>query len=386
MNQTVEKGKTLLVDGPAAVCLVTGKAEAFGYTPKDGVKLIIREGKRLPFHATETATFSISLGAGADVEEATEDTIPQSWGEAYNILRTLPKKPVVIMIIGGTDSGKSSLCTYFTNRLLTEKCTVAILDCDLGQSDIGPPGTVGYTIPIKPVTDLFSLQPRNAFFVGETFPSRAISLALTGIAYMNAEVQGCCTDFLVVNTDGWVDGEEAVAYKAQVAELLKPDVVFCMDRFGELPSLCAQFGDALGLFRQERVEAPLTAKERSQEKRRKLRELGYNKYLAEAKVKSWSLSRLQLEETEELSTPEVKTSETAKAVKAKKKAIATLTASRGLLLGLADAQGRFLGIGVSHGIDFEKKTLRVSTTAQREPARVQLGKVQLDRDLHEISI
>jgi polynucleotide 5'-hydroxyl-kinase GRC3/NOL9 len=133
MNQTVEKGKTLLVDGPAAVCLVTGKAETFGYSAKDGVKLIIREGKRLPFHVTENATFNISLGAGAGVEEVVGDTIPQSWSEAYNILSSLPKNPVVVMIIGGVDSGKSSLCTYLTNKLLTQKSTVAILDCDLGQ-------------------------------------------------------------------------------------------------------------------------------------------------------------------------------------------------------------------------------------------------------------
>jgi polynucleotide 5'-kinase involved in rRNA processing len=190
-----------------------------------------------------------------------------------------------------------------------------------------------------------------------------------------------------VNTDGWVNDEEAVNYKAQVAELLQPDVVFCMESIGELPSVCARFGDALGAFRQERIEAPATVKERSREKRRSLRELGYNKYLADAKLKAWSLSRLKLESTD-VSSPfaESKASETAKTAIEKKKVIATLSATKGLLLGLVDAHGKFLGIGVSQGIDSEKKTLKVYTAIDREPALVQLGKVQLDRDLHEVTL
>jgi glutathione synthase/RimK-type ligase-like ATP-grasp enzyme len=70
MNQTVEAGKTLLVDDPVSVRLVSGKAEVLGFTMKHAGNMVIREGKQLAFFAAETANFDASLGenAGAEVK------------------------------------------------------------------------------------------------------------------------------------------------------------------------------------------------------------------------------------------------------------------------------------------------------------------------------
>jgi hypothetical protein len=62
MNRTVERGKTLLVDGPASVSVVSGKVEAFGFSVKDARRIVIREGKRLPLAVLETTNFDILLG------------------------------------------------------------------------------------------------------------------------------------------------------------------------------------------------------------------------------------------------------------------------------------------------------------------------------------
>ena len=59
MNRTVEKGKTLLVDGPASVSVISGKVEVFGFSVKDAGRIVIREGKRLPFAVLEKADFDI---------------------------------------------------------------------------------------------------------------------------------------------------------------------------------------------------------------------------------------------------------------------------------------------------------------------------------------
>jgi polynucleotide 5'-kinase involved in rRNA processing len=76
-----------------------------------------------------------------------------------------------------------------------------------------------------------------------------------------------------VNTDGWVEGEEAVKYKSQLAEELDPDIIFCVEQKDELAPLLV----ALEQFRKTMIDSPLTAKQRSREKRRNLRELGYIK-------------------------------------------------------------------------------------------------------------
>jgi polynucleotide 5'-hydroxyl-kinase GRC3/NOL9 len=202
--RTVEPGKTLLVDGPASVAVVSGKVEVLGFPVKCARRVVVREGKRLPFFTLETASFDISLGENALVEEVGGNTIPPSWAESADALRSFQKKPVVAMVMGKVDSGKTTYCTYLINRLLDAKQRVAILDGDLGQSDIGPPCTVAYAFATKPLTELYELKADNALFVGVTSPSEAMNKTIEGVASMKAEILEMAADFVIVNTDGWV--------------------------------------------------------------------------------------------------------------------------------------------------------------------------------------
>ena len=360
MNRMVESGKTLLVDGPASVLVVSGRVEVFGFSVKDASRIVIREGKRLPFAVLETTNFDISLGENASAEEIDGNTIPQSWIESLGILGGFQKKPVIAMVLGKVDSGKTSFCTYLINRLISEKQKVAILDGDLGQSDIGPPCTVAYAFVTKPVTDLYGLKAENAFFVGVTSPSEAVNKTIKGIALMKAEILDKAADFVVVNTDGWVEGEEAVEYKSQLAEELSPDVIFCVQQKDELAPLLV----ALEKFIKTTIDFPLTIRQRSTEKRKNLRELGYIKYLTDAKVKFLPLKLLTIEEQ---SVGLIRQGE-----------------EEGLLLGLYDSQRKFLGIGILRKVDYVRKALKVLTSVSEKPSSITLGKVRLDENLKEV--
>ena len=362
MNRTVERNKTLLVDGPASVSVVTGKVEVFGFSVKNASRIAIREGKRLPFNVKETASFDISLGENASAEEVDGNTIPHSWNEAFEALRGFNKKPVIAVILGKVDSGKTSFCTYLINRLISEKQKVAILDGDLGQSDIGPPCTVAYAFVAKSVTDLYGLKAENAFFVGVTSPSEAVNKTIKGMALMKAEILDKTPDFIIINTDGWVEGEDATEYKSRLAAELNPDAVFCLQQKDELAPLLV----ALEKFRKIMIESPLAVRQRSREKRKSLRELGYIKYLRGAKVKSLPSKLLTME------------GENAAAIEQGKE--------EGLLLGLYDNHGKFLGIGILREIDCLRKTLKVFTPISAKPARIVLGKVRLDENLKEVPI
>lgn len=385
MNKQVEKGKTLLVDGPASVTVTSGKVEVFGFQARNNSRILIREGKRLPFAVEETASFSISLGNTGGAEEVAESTIPPSWIEAFSTVRSLQKKPTVVMVIGGIDSGKTSFCTYIINRLISEKCAVSILDEDMGQSDIGPPCTIAYTNVTKPITDLFNLEGENTFFVGATSPSEAADMTVEGTSLLIAEILGRCTmDFVIVNTDGWAEGEGAVEFKSRLASAVKPDVIFCLQPKDEVPSLCAAFGDALGEFREERAESPAAVRQRNREKRRSLRELGYAKYLGNAKVKSFSLKRLKVKEFCGTSSSNSNLKAEV-AEKPKKSATFRQCEEKGLLIGLLNNQNKFLGIGITQGVDYTRQMLKVRTSVSAEPSCIVLGKVRLDENLHEIS-
>ena len=166
MQQTVESNRTLLVNGPASAKLVSGKAEVFGCPMKVSQRIVVREGKRLPFFAVEKAVVDVSLGANASVAETIGSTIPASWKKPVEAILGLVKRPVVVLLLGAADCGKSSLCTYLLNNLIDGKSKVAVLDGDLGQSDIGPSATIGYALTSKCVADLYDLKLKNAFFVG----------------------------------------------------------------------------------------------------------------------------------------------------------------------------------------------------------------------------
>lgn len=169
MKRDVEKGKTLLVDGPASVSLISGEAAILGAVLRSGEKIVIREGKRIPFEVRKKASFDLMLGEDASVEETDGSTIPQSWESASKEILS-HKKPVKVMVMGDVDSGKTSFCTYLLNLALKKGWKTAIIDGDLGQSDIGPPSTIGFSHVTAPLKDPFEIEAENAYFVGLTSP------------------------------------------------------------------------------------------------------------------------------------------------------------------------------------------------------------------------
>jgi polynucleotide 5'-hydroxyl-kinase GRC3/NOL9 len=420
VNRTIEKGKTLLVDGPASVTVISGKTEVFGSSLSSVKKVVIREGKRLPFVVEETTTFEISLGEGATIEEVEGSTIPSSWIKASEELSNLQAKPSTAVVLGAVDSGKSSFCTYLINRIMQEKRKCVILDGDLGQSDVGPPCTLAYAIVTKPITDLFSLEAKNAFFVGVTSPSRAINKVIEGLSLLKTEVLNENPDFIIVNTDGWVEGEDAVNYKMQLVSKLNPDLIFCIQQKDETNRLV----DVFEKFRTIVVDSPIAIKQRDREKRKNLRELGYMKYLKNMKVQLLPLNWLKIEGNE-LFNLDKTVRNTRKAERiyeilgmkplniaefedkililigrkrwvdaekllkaeefAKKKVmIARKGDEEGLLTALYDANRKFLGIGILQELDYTRKTLKILTPIKEEISTVAIGKVKLDKNLKEI--
>ncbi len=359
MQQTVESNRTLLVDGPASVKLVSGKAEVFGCQVKPSQKVVVREGKRLPFFVQEKATFDLSLGANASVEEAAGSTIPDSWNKPLEALLLVQKKPAVVLVLGQNDSGKSSFSAYLVNKLVDRKCRVAVLDGDLGQSDIGSSGTVGYAVTVKPVAELYDLKLENAFFMGVTSPTTAAAKAIEGLACLKAEILQRPVDFVVVNTDGWVSGDVAMQYKAALVEELKPDIIVGVQVADELDTLIASLQQPVLT-----VELSSSLSQRTAEKRKSLREMTYARYLKDAKLQCYPMSQLTVEPREAI--PKFQTPE------------------KGVLVGLYGSGTKFLGIGVLREINQTRRALKVQTAVSAKPSRIVIGKVILDEKLREI--
>ena len=78
MKHIIDEGKTLLIDGPASVTLLSGEVSVLGAPLHIEENLIVREGKRLPIWVRTMATFELRLGEGASVNEADAETVPSS--------------------------------------------------------------------------------------------------------------------------------------------------------------------------------------------------------------------------------------------------------------------------------------------------------------------
>jgi len=76
----------------------------------------------------------------------------------------------LVEVLEGVDTGKSGLTTYLMNRLLGEGFRVGVIDTDIGQSDIGPPTTMGLALPDREYPLLTMLRPQALYFVGLTSP------------------------------------------------------------------------------------------------------------------------------------------------------------------------------------------------------------------------
>lgn len=95
--------------------------------------------------------------------------LPPEWQPGLEALRALPEGGAALLL-GATDRGKTTFAALAARILTSEIERVAVVDADIGQSEIGPPGTVGVAWALPEATRLRDLTPSATFFVGAFGP------------------------------------------------------------------------------------------------------------------------------------------------------------------------------------------------------------------------
>jgi len=152
--------------------------------------------------------------------------------EWEGLLEKLKQQRGTAILIGATDSGKSTLTKYLVEKLIRENIKVSVVDADIGQSTLGLPGTISMRV-FSNEKDIENFRFEKMFFVGSTNPAKRISMVIDGSKRM---VDFCKekSEIIIVDTTGLISGEIGRALKIGKIRAIKPEHIIAVQRNDEL--------------------------------------------------------------------------------------------------------------------------------------------------------
>ena len=240
----------------------------------------------------------------------------------------------VIVIIGASDAGKTTLVTTLAGELASRGAAVAVVDADVGQSEIGPPTTVGLGRVMGRLERLSDAALIALQFVGVSSPARDIRGVVDATRRMADRARAERFDRVLVDTSGLIAGWPGRMLKERKIAAVDPDLVLILQCADEGESIVARYA-ATSRPRVARLAAGGRPRSRSQSTRRAHRMAALDRYLTGAAVVSIPLSGVTVR-----TPPGV-----------------PLEGCADALCGLDDAHGDTLALGVVVGVTAE--TVRV---------------------------
>jgi polynucleotide 5'-hydroxyl-kinase GRC3/NOL9 len=218
--------KVRMVKGPAKV-VVNGVCDVLG-SDVSGQTIKVRAGKALPFEPSNKCRLQVQLGHGASLWWADPNEAGTSmWHSLVQQVSALAAgKKITVMLVGDTDTGKSTLTTYLANMSIRHGLVPRVIDADIGQGDLAPPTAIGAAVLSKQIVDLRDVSASMFEFVGSISPAGfegLIAKKLRSILDRTSPV----ANIRIVNTDGYVSNS-GIHYKAMIAEELQPDAIICL--------------------------------------------------------------------------------------------------------------------------------------------------------------
>jgi polynucleotide 5'-hydroxyl-kinase GRC3/NOL9 len=195
------------------------------------------------------------------------------------------------LVIGESDTGKTWLVTRLANAMIARGSTVAVVDADLGQSEIGPPTTIGLGRVARPLTRLSEAEVLALRFVGVTSPARDAVAAVTGTRILVDRARRLGFDKIVIDTSGLVRGDLGRRLKQAKIDVLGPDLVVALEREGECEAILRAYAPA-SRPRVLRLPAFVPVRRRTPDDRRRHRERALAAHLAGARAITLDLARV----------------------------------------------------------------------------------------------
>jgi len=273
-----------------------------------------------------------------------EITAPKEW---YVLLDILEKERGVAILIGATDTGKSTLAKFLIFNLCQRGLKVALVDADIGQSFLGPPTTIGLSLFKSDPEWKLLLSPPEIFFVGSMSLEGCFPIHLKGVKRMVDKAVSMAADVILVDTTGFVLGDGGKELKTRKIDLISPQFILALQRSDELEPILERYKES-SLLKIFRLPLSEKVRSRSMEERKIYRDGRFREYFKNSSI-------------QELATEEVRTEGEVHDPNGEIIPLDWALRINGLLIGLKDSNDETLALGVIRNYIEEKKMVRVLT-------------------------
>jgi polynucleotide 5'-hydroxyl-kinase GRC3/NOL9 len=264
------------------------------------------------------------------------------------VLEAILDAPGVAVMLGAVDVGKTTTATAMASAAVLAMRRTAVVDTDVGQSEIGPPTTVGLAVPTHPAKQMGEWGALSAFFVGDTSPRDVYPYLIEGAVRSVEQARAREAEVIITDTTGWVEGPAAVAAKTRKLRGIDPQHVVAIQRGSEVEPILDRLPHSIIVHR---LRPSSRVSPRSRALRRAARARRFRQYFARAPLHTVALDalpsdRLPVYEGHEIPHARV------------------LTAIPGwvlnhLLVGLADREGWLRAVGAIVGVTPTRRELSI---------------------------
>ncbi len=274
-------GEQARIFGPARVRVIRGSVSILGAELGSGEEFELRRFRSYPITSlSEHSSVEVDVREGGRVEAPVEgENHYFQWLEAADEIIRESRGPTVVAVVGPVEAGKTSYAALQANRALAHSIISAIIDADIGQADIGPPGFVSLAIPSSWVEWLRALEPLRMKFVGSIEPAPVAGRLITASRELVETARRRGSGLVVVDTDGWTEGWQAMELKSDLAWAIGADYIVVLG------------DDELARYMRRATRAsvyslpsPSVKAERDRGDRRLLRAENYRRFLSGARV------------------------------------------------------------------------------------------------------
>lgn len=263
------------------------------------------------------------------------------------------------MVIGATDSGKSTFARYLYYRLRAYHKRVAFIDGDVGQASLGPPTTM--TLVVNRDEEDFPSPGGICYrvFVGSTSPRGHMLQTIVGLHKLARQAYRLQATATVVDPTGFIAPDQGGGIlKLSKVEILEPKIVFAIRRDRELDHIITPLRRS-GRTRLIELSPAPAVKPRDFATRRAHRTASFKRYFAGSEIIEINWAKFAV--------------------------IPVPYFYPGRLISLDNVKGFSLGLGIVADVNPSEKVVSVITPVRSidKLDTIRLGNIYLDPSTYE---